>query len=98
LAGFIESDGGFLIRFSQKKIACSFSLEQRIFYPKTNESFEPILLTISLFLNGKLQIIKRENGNSYFIIRVENQNSASELIRYLDRYPLKSSKYLDYLD
>lgn len=99
LAGFIEADGYFYIRHSPSKIACSFYLEQRIFYPKTGKTYENILETIACFLKGKLGIRDRKNYlNKSFIIRVENQISAHEWVKYLDRFPLKSSKYLDYLD
>lgn len=99
LAGFIDADGSFYIRFSIKQIICKFSLEQRMIYPKTKESFEIILNYISLFLNVKLAIRSRLNyKDSYYIIRVENQHSIQNLIDYLDNYPLLSSKYLDYLE
>lgn len=68
-------------------------------YPKTLESYEPILNQICLFLNVKLATRTRLNfKNSYYIVRVENQNSSQILINYIKKYPLLSSKYLDYLD
>ena len=98
LAGFIEADGGFYIRFS-KQIICKFSLEQRMIYPKTKESYFKILNNICIFLNVKLSVRNRiDKKNSYYQIRVENQNSTKILIDYLNKYPLLSSKYLDYLD
>ena len=67
-------------------------------YPKTLESYKPILDQICLFLKVKLAIRSRTNyKNSYFIIRVENQNSTKILIDYLDKFTLFSSKKLDYL-
>jgi len=67
-------------------------------YPKTNENYNLILNKICLALNVKLNTRIRENKkNSYYIIRVENQNSIKLLIEYLDMYPLLSSKYLDFL-
>jgi hypothetical protein len=68
-------------------------------YPKTNESYKFILDQISLFLNVKLAIRNRLNyKNSYFIIKVENQNSIKILINYLTNNKLLSSKYLDFLE
>jgi hypothetical protein len=68
-------------------------------YPKTKESFESILSQICLFFNVKLFTRARsDKNNSYYIIRVENQNSIKLLINYLDNNTLLSSKYLDYLD
>jgi|ERR1700675_1305921 len=99
LAGFIDADGCFYIRHSLKQISCKFSLEQRMIYPKTQESYYTILNQISLFLKIKLAVRTRLNyKNSYYIIRVENQNSTKILIDYLNRYPLLSSKYLDFLE
>ena len=99
LTGFIEADGGFYIRFSLKQIICKFSLEQRMIYPKTGESYYTILNNICIFLNVKLSVRNRLNKkNSYYQIRVENQNSTKILIDYLNKYPLLSSKYLDFLE
>ena len=99
LAGFIDADGGFYIRHSLNQILCKFSLEQRMIYPKTQESYFTILNQIALFLNIKLATRTRVNyKNSYYILRVENQNSNKILIDYFNKYPLLSSKYLDYLE
>jgi hypothetical protein len=99
LAGFIDADGGFYIRYSLKQISCKFSLEQRMIYPKTNLSYKIILEKIAVLLNAKLAIRDRINyKNSYFIIRVENQNSVNNLINYLNNYSLLSSKFLDFVD
>ncbi len=98
LSGFIDADGHFYIRNSLKQIICKFSLEQRMIYPKTNESYNFILNKICLALNVKLNSRIREGlKDSYYIIRVENQNSIKLLIDYLDIYPLLSSKHLDFL-
>jgi hypothetical protein len=99
LAGYIDADGHFYIRYSLKQIQCKFSLEQRMIYPKTQESFKPILDQICLFLNIKLIIRNRLNyKNSYYIIKIENQNSTQILIDYLNNNSLFSSKYLDFLE
>jgi LAGLIDADG endonuclease len=68
-------------------------------YPKTQESFKPILDQICLFLNVKLIIRNRVNNkNSYYIIKIENQNSTQILIDYLNNNKLFSSKYVKFLD
>ena len=98
LSGFIDADGCFYIRNSLKQIICKFNLEQRMIYPKTNENYNSILNKICLALNVKLQIRERvSKKNSYYIIRLENQNAIKLLIGYLDIYPLLSSKHLDFL-
>lgn len=99
LAGFIDADGCFYIRCSLKQIICKFNLEQRMIYPKTLKSYESILKRICTSFNVKLAERNRiDKKNSYYVIRVESQNSIKLLIQYLDNYPLLSSKYLDYLD
>lgn len=99
LAGFIDADGGFYIRFSLKQLICKFHLEQRQIYPKTLESYETILSKVCLFLQVKLFTRDRRSyKNSYYQIRVERQASINILINYLDQHTLFSSKYLDYLD
>ncbi len=68
-------------------------------YPTNNESYGPVFEKIITFLNAKLGIRKRlHSKNSYYIIRVENRLSCLSLIEYLDKYPLLSSKYLDYIN
>jgi len=99
LTGFIDSDGNFFIRYSDKKINCKFNLEQRMIYPKTQESYYTILNQICLFLNVKLAIRDRSNyKNPNYIIRVENQASIQILLDYLNKYALLSSKRLDFKD
>ena len=68
-------------------------------YPKTGESYYTLLNNICIFLNVNLSVRNRLNKkNSYYQIRVENQNSTKILIDYLNKYPLLSSKYLDFLE
>lgn len=99
LAGFIDADGSFYIRYSLKQIICKFSLEQRMVYPKTKESYSKIITDICESLNVKVATrIRLKYKDSYFFIKVENQNSIKILINYLNNYPLLSSKYLDFLD
>jgi len=99
LAGFIDADGCFYIRYSLKQIICKFSLEQRVVYPKTQETYNNIISSICKSLCVKVALRTRVNyKNNYFIIRVENQNSIKILINYLNNYSLLSSKYLDFCD
>lgn len=101
LAGFIDADGSFYIRYSEKQIICKFSLEQRMIYPKAPEgSYEPIMNQICQSFNIKLAKRTRLNytDTSYLIIRIENQNSIHLLINYLNKYSLLSSKYLDFIE
>ena len=99
LSGFIDAGGCFYIRNSLKQIICKFNLEQRMIYPKTNENYNTILNKICLAFGVKLNIRERiSKKNSYYIIKLENQNAVKLLINYLDVYPLLSSKHLDFLN
>jgi len=101
LAGFIDADGGFLIRYTEItkfRIACVFSLEQRMVEPTSNLSYEPLLLEISKFLKTELKISKHNKDKSYFLIRVSNRNSIRLILNYFYSYKMYSSKYLDYLN
>lgn len=99
LTGFIEADGCFYIRYSEKQIICKFNLEQRMIYPKTQETYKYILEKICNLFNVKLGLRTRKKiKNSYYIIKIENQKSIQNLIDYLDNYSLLSSKYLDYIE
>jgi hypothetical protein len=67
-------------------------------YSKTLESYENILLSICSYFKVKLvQRYRQSINKSYYIIRIENQNSIKLLIDYLNKFNLYSSKYLDYL-
>jgi len=64
-----------------------------------DNSYFSILNKICLFLNIKLATRDRSNiSKSYYIIRVENKNSTKILIDYIKKYPLLSSKRLDFID
>jgi LAGLIDADG endonuclease len=101
LAGFIDADGGFYIRYSETtkfRIACILTLEQRMIDPISNLSYEPLLLEISKFLNAKLEISKHNKNKFYFKIRASNRNSLKIILNYFNFYKMYSSKYLDYLN
>ena len=74
-----------------------FLFRTTIDYPTNDGSYGPLFENIVNYLNAKLGIRKRLHS-SYYIIRVENRLSCLSLIEYLDKYPLKSSKYLDYMN
>ncbi len=98
LSGFFDAYSYFYLGISPTQIICKFSLEQRIFYPKTNQSFENSLLQITSFFQVKLYTRFRKSiDKRYFIIRIESKHSAQLLVNYLDKFCLFSSKYLDFL-
>lgn len=67
-----------------------------MFYPITKESYEAIFKEIAAFLGVNLAIVKRINGNKYFNITAKSRESIFTVKNYFTRYPLFSSKYLDY--
>jgi hypothetical protein len=103
LAGFIDADGGFYIRYTEAKdskfrIACVLTIEQRIIEPVSNLSYEPLFLEISKYFKVKLEYSKHNKNKSYLMIRMSNSNSLKIVIDYFNKYKLYSSKYLDYLN
>ena len=106
LAGFIDADGSFGVRQTQKTnlikkrhTSCRFRLEQRMFDPTTNESYESLLKRIAEFLGVKLGTRKqKQSGRSYYLISMDSAKSKKLLRAYLETFSLLSSKYLDYMD
>lgn len=110
LAGFIDADGSFGIINTKKetdesgkttkkrRVACRLRIEQRMFDPVTNESYEPLFKKIALFLGVSLVVVKRETNKHYFNVTAKSRESINVVKNYLNTYPLFSSKYLDYKD
>jgi len=97
LSGIIEADGCFYVRYSQnkhaktKKIACMLELAQKRININNKDQIE-IMNKISKFLLTKLKIRK----NQYWI-KTTTFESNLKLLEYLNKYPLFSSKYMDYI-
>ena len=106
LSGFIDSDGSFSVLHTKlengakkRKIGCRLRIEQRVLDPITNESYESVLRNISNFFNCSLLIRNQKStGNSYYTLTASSKLSLKIIINYLEKYPLFSSKYLDYKD
>lgn len=104
LAGFIDADGSFAIRqtkkseTTKKQTECQFILVQRTVYPKTEQSYADILNLVASFLCVKLNILKARNPNAQdqYKIKVSSAKSKANLRVYLNKYPLLSTKLLDY--
>lgn len=99
-AGFIDSDGNFSIKgFTSKNIRTylgfQFYLPQRAL-DVSGHSLNPVMLKLAEFLNCKLQTRTFKEGFSQFIVNTSSIESNKILIEYLNRYPLLSSKYLDF--
>jgi hypothetical protein len=67
--------------------------------PITGESYVHILTKVSELLEVKLNIRKQnKTGRSYYIIEMSSVKSLEIITDYLNKYPLNSSKFLDYQD
>nr|YP_025853.1 intronic ORF at intron 1 of nad5 [Moniliophthora perniciosa]AAQ74271.1 intronic ORF at intron 1 of nad5 [Moniliophthora perniciosa] len=103
LAGFIDSDGHFSVRVSTdknnllKRIACSLEICQRQKDLISNSYFN-ILSIIGELLLCKVKETKTNSKNPQYRIRTTSLNGNLVLMGYLQKYPLFSSKYLDYKD
>lgn len=104
LAGFIDSDGSFMIKgFTNSEkglrsyIALQFYLPQRI-QDISGESTEFVMKSIADFLHVKLNSRSFNGKFSQFIVNTSNNESNLILINYLNTFPLLSSKYLDLKD
>ena len=109
LSGFIDSDGSFSVQHTKvknnaslrikRKISCRLRIEQRMLDPVTGNSYLDILTTITKFLNCSLLTrTQKSTGNEYYTLTASSKYSTEILVNYLDKYPLFSSKYLDYRD
>jgi hypothetical protein len=83
----------------KRKIACRLRIEQRISDPITKESYEPVLTNIANFLNCSLLTrSQKSTGNNYYTLAASSQKSLNIIVDYFEKFPLFSSKYLDYKD
>jgi len=106
LSGFVDSDGSFSVQHTKiennakkRKISCRLRIEQRMLDPITGNSYNNVLANIGEFLNCNLLIRKQKStGNEYYNLTASSKISLDIVIKYLEVYPLFSSKYLDYLD
>jgi len=104
LSGFIDSDGSFSVQHTKlengakkRKISCRLRIEQRMLDPVTNESYLPVLTDIANFLNcSVLTKIQKSTNNKYYTLAASSRISLDIILKYLNEYPLYSSKYLDY--
>ena len=106
LSGFIDSDGSFSVQHTKvenkakkRKISCRLRIEQRMLDPVTGNSYLEFLTNIAKFLNCSLLTrIQKSTDNEYYTLTASSKNSIEILVNYLNRYPLFSSKHLDYKD
>lgn len=103
LSGFIDADGSFSVQHTKKenakkkKISCRLRVEQRMMDPSSNNSYLDILNEIATLLLCNL-LTRKQNatGNIYYTLTASSLDSLKVIIDYFNKYPLYSSKYLDY--
>lgn len=110
LAGFLDADGAFKVRFTPKRIhlktgtiiqkqrvALACVLEQQKLHKKSGGGFYDIMQKIANFLG----ITLRESLHAkrkYWCVELSSFFRFTILIKYLSNYPLLSSRYLDFVD
>lgn len=101
LAGFIDADGHFSVRTTLNskypRIECKFELSQRQ-NDHNNENNLEYLSLIADFLSTTVKEIRMDKPKPEYRVRTTSLNGNLILIEYLDKYPLFSSKYLNYND
>jgi hypothetical protein len=113
LSGFLEADGNFYCNYSinasgiANSIKYYMRISQRAVYTRKNDptkseiSFLPLMETIAnSFDVSKVNLINRKKSNyteEAYEVRTVKRESCEKLINYLSKYPLFSSKYLDFL-
>ncbi len=101
LSGFIEADGHFAIRTTKNtkvtKIECKFVLVQSQKDHNENDKIE-VLEDIAEYLSTSVKRIREVKPKPEYSVRTVNLKGNIQLKFYLNKYPLFSSKYLDYKD
>lgn len=111
LAGFIDADGSFKIKYTEKKlnskgfvitkerIGISFSIEQRKIHLKSNERFKDIMEKINKIFSVETNLrTSYHNNKEYWIVEISSLNKLENLIIYLNKFPLLTAKSNDYND
>ena len=99
LSGFIEADGSFSIFLNKDSIRIRFSLTQSS-KNKLGISNETIMNIIAEYLEVKVSIYQRKKTPNSIELTVKTQSIKSNdiLTNYLTKFPLWSSKFLNYSD
>jgi len=95
VTGIIDSEGNFSVFFQETKNGYKISLAFKV---TQKEHSKGILLALQKFYGcGNIYLDnKKENAYKYSVNKIED--IVLKIIPHLDKYPLRTSKYLDYLD
>jgi len=100
-AGFIDADGHFSVRTTTvskyPKIECKFELTQRQNDHNYENNYE-FLNLIADFLLTTVKEIRVDQPKPEYRVRTTSLKANLILIKYMENYPLFSSKYLNYQD
>lgn len=103
LCGFTDADGHFIIYLggryavnnstNKSRVRCNFSINQRLIDKLTGDSCLPFMTEIANFFECKIHCIP--NNKIEFRVQTNNKHYLTKL--YFDKYPLMTSKRLNYL-
>ena len=101
LSGFIEADGSFQVRTSLSskypRLSLSFELVQsRV--TRYGFTMFTIMEEIAIFLKTNVKEIRSDRKNPQYRLRTSSLKTNQNIRDYLVKYPLKGTKYLDFLD
>jgi len=98
-SGFIEADGSFSLFINKNSIRIRFSITQTSI-SKLGYSNEHIMNILADFLNVKVNSykIKKYPYSLELTVKTQSIKTNEILINYLNKFPLWSSKYLNYKD
>lgn len=99
LSGFIDADGHFFVRLNKERVSCGFELVQAILDKKNNNKKE-IMENLAQFLKVKVNIVSKGycQANNQYKVKTTSLISNLILSEYLHKYPLFSSKFLNFQD
>lgn len=111
LAGFSDGDANLNINITWPnmskhgygQIRLTFELVQSRLDDIHFEKYKSIMNIISIFLKSKLEIhniskFDRTGKQKAWRARIRNKNGASVLVNYFNKFPMFSSKHMNYLD
>jgi len=80
----------------KERIAFSMRIDQRIISSR-GLPYKPIMEQIETRFKGKLTTVMK-GGRNYYHLNFSNLESLDLIIEYFSKYPLLTSKYLDYFN
>jgi hypothetical protein len=105
LSGFVDADGSFDIRMTlvsngaaKDRVAARMRIEQRMVDPYSGDSYLDLFTLITKGLNVTLANSTHNEGVKYFLISATSSKARGIIVSYFVKFPLFSSKYLNYLD